>query len=269
MRLIHKTLLCSLAAAGTLIPAPCRADSTSAPTPAPPSTSVSAEDEYSPSYQGESGSSNLIDLRAQIPYDNSAWVLRLKLPIVTAAPSASLTGAGDLSLWDLAVLNVGQGQWLLGPTLRIPIGNDTLGTHKYSAGPSFGYIEQRGGHTYLAFGFFAQSFFSVIGPSWYPGVSKTQIAPVLKIVFPSGVAVGLSAMQFTYDWVINRWTDVPVGLRVGKKPLSARLSALDAYFEAERNLVHTPDTPGWTIRGLFRWRFFGPQNAPTDSDQDQ
>jgi hypothetical protein len=238
-----------------------RCDPTSS-TPAPPSATVSAEDELSPNYQSESGSSNLVNLRAQIPYDNATWIVRIKLPIVTAAPSESVTGAGDLALWDLAVVNAGYGQWLLGGTVRVPTAHDSLGTNKYSIGPSAGYAIQRGTST---FGFFTNSFFSVVGPSWYPGVAKTQIEPALKYDLSNGWSVGLSTMQFTYDWVRNRWTDAPLGFRVGKNPLG-RLSLFDAYFEVERNLAHVADTPGWTIRVLLRRKIAGPQSASSNED---
>lgn len=234
-------------------------------TPAPPSTTVSVEDELSPNYQSENGSSNLVNVRAQTPYDNATWVVRIKLPIVTAAPAESITGAGDLALWDLAVINAGDGQWLVGGTVRVPTARDSLGTNKYSIGPSAGYAVRAGAST---FGFFTNSFFSVVGPSWYPGVAKTQVDPVFKYDLSGGWSVGLSTMQFTYDWVRNRWTDVPLGFRLEKNPLGG-LKAFDAYFEVERNLGNVADTPGWTIRALLRCKLAGPQNTSTNEDDDQ
>ena len=248
-----------------LIPWPAPADAAEPPTPSPPATTVSAEDELSPDYQSENGSSNQVNLRAQLPYDDARWLVRIKLPIVTAAPSQSVTGAGDLALWDLAVFNSGRGQWLAGPTLRIPTAKDSLGTNKYSLGPAAGYVVSDRGWT---LGFFGQSFFSIIGPSSYPPVGKTQIDPVVKLGLQRGWSVGFSTMQFTYDWVRNRWTDVPLGLRVGKSAIG-ELKSLDAYMEGERNLARAPDTPGWTVRALVRWTFSGLQNAASDAADDR
>jgi hypothetical protein len=132
-------------------------------------------------------------------------------------------------------------------------------------GPAGGYVEKRAGWT---LGFFAQTYFSIVGPSSYAPVGKTQIAPAVKFDLRNNWSFGLSTMQFTYDWVRNGWTDVPVGVRIGKKPF-ARLERLDAYIEFERNLAHAPDTPGWTIRTLIRWRFSDRTRAPEDDDQDQ
>jgi hypothetical protein len=218
-------------------------------TPAPPATTVSAEEELSPSYQDETGSSNLVNLRAQVPYDNANWVVRVKLPVVTSAPAESVTGAGDLALWDLAVIDARSSQWLIGPTIRIPTASDSLGSDKYSIGPSVSYDTKLGMGTA---GFWFNSFFSVIGPSWYPLVARTQISPDFKFGLRNGWNVGLSTMQFTYDWARNRWTDAPLGFRIGKKAPGG-LKNLDAYFEAERNFASAADTPFWVVRLSARW----------------
>lgn len=253
----------SVAAAAMPTPSAPPPSPTPAASPAPPSRNVSVEDEFSPSYYGEGGNSNTVNLRAQLPYAAARWILRLKLPVVTAAPPESITGTGDLSLADLAVTNAGAGQWLGGFTLRVPIGNDSLGTHKYSLGPAGGFATRSGAWT---LGFFGQAYFSVIGPSSYPGVGKTQIEPDIGFALQDGWSIGLSTMQFTYDWVRNRWTDVPLGFRVSRR--FGRATPFDAYLEGERNLAHAEDTPGWTIRSLLRWRIPEP-NLPSVSDDDQ
>jgi hypothetical protein len=225
---------------------------------------VSAEDELSPTFQNDSGSSNVVNLRTQIPFDNSNWVFRTKLPIVTAAPALSVTGAGDLALWDLAVIDAHYDQWLVGGTVRIPTARDSLGTNKYSVGPSVGYVIRT---TTSTLGFFFNAFFSVVGPSQYPGVAKLQVAPTVKFDLANGWSVGPSTMQYTYDLIRNRWTAVPLGIRIGKKPLWAK--SFDAYVEIEKNLADTRDTPGWTFRFLLRSTLKGPASPSSDEDDDQ
>jgi hypothetical protein len=226
---------------------------------------VSVEDEYSPDYSGESGASNAINLRGQLPYDGASWLVRFKQPIVTQAPPESITGAGDFALWDLAVLDAGHMQWLAGATLRIPTARDSLGSNKYSLGPAFGDTVVRDGVTY---GFFTQDYFSVIGPSWYPSVAKSQVNPVAKFDLAAGWSVGLSTMQFTYDWTRNRWTDVPLGFRIGKR-LGGAMRPADAYFEAEKNFAVAAGTPSWTLRTFFAWRLSSGANSPANDDGDQ
>src|ERR1700728_1061753 len=164
---LRRAVVAALGLAVALVPMQSRAAEIPAsptPSPAPPAASVSIEEEVSPEYDGESGSSSLVNLRGQLPYVAGAqYVFRLKLPVVTSAPATAVTGAGDLALYDLAVTDVARGRWLEGVTIRIPSAqNDSLGSGKYSVGPAVGYETERGPWT---LGFFQQDFFSVIGPA--------------------------------------------------------------------------------------------------------
>ena len=244
----------ALCLAFALVPARSRAQLVSpspAPSPVPPNPYISIEQEVSPEYDGEAGSSSLVNLRAQLPYVAGAqYVFRLRLPIVTSAPATAVTGAGDLALYDLAVTDTPRDRWLAGITLRIPTAqNDSLGTGKYSVGPAFGYETQTGLWT---LGFFQQDFFSVIGPASRSPVGQSKIEPVLAYALPRDWSVGLSSMTVTYDWVRNDWTEVPVGLRVAKR-LSGALRPLEASLEMEQNLADVKGAPAWTIRTLLKW----------------
>src|SRR5580704_18775 len=221
------------------------------PTPEPPAPYVSTEEEVSPNYDDASGSSTLVNLRAQLPYVAGAqYVFRLKLPIVTSAPATAVTGAGALALYDLAVADGSRGRWLEGVTARVPTAqNDSLGNGKYSIGPAFGYETQHGPWT---LGFFRQDFFSVIGPTSRSPVAQSNIEPTVTLALRSGWSIGLSSMTITYDWVHNEWTEVPVGLRAAKR-FSGGLSPLEASVEMEQNLADVKGAPGWTIRTLLKW----------------
>ncbi len=223
------------------------------PSPSPPAPNpyVSIEEEVSPEYEAENGSSSLTNLRGQVPYVAGAqYVFRLKLPIVTSAPPTAVTAAGDLALYDLAVTDAPRDRWLAGLTVRVPTAqNDSLGTGKYSVGPAAGYQTQSGRWT---LGFFQQNFFSIIGPTSRPPVGQSKLQPVLVFALPKGWSVGLSTMTITYDWVRNEWTEVPIGLRVGKR-FSDGLRPLEASFEMEQNLADAKDVPAWTIRSELKW----------------
>jgi hypothetical protein len=111
-----RAALAAFALAFAFVPAQSRAQqipATPTPTPAPPAPYVSIEEEVSPNYDDESGSSSLVNLRGQLPYVAGAqYVVRLKLPLVTSAPATAVTGAGDLALYDLAVTDAARGRWL-------------------------------------------------------------------------------------------------------------------------------------------------------------
>jgi hypothetical protein len=251
---LHRVVFAALAFAFAVLPTQSRAAEISGsptPSPAPPAPSVSIEQEVSPEYDGESGSSSLVNVRGQLPYVAGAqYVLRLKLPIVISAPAAAVTGAGDLTLFDLAVSDVAGGRWLEGVTIRVPTAqNDSLGSGKYSVGPAFGYETVDGPWT---LGFFQQDFFSVIGPKSRSPVGQSKIEPSVTLALAPGWSIGLSTMAVTYDWVKNEWTEVPVGLRVAKR-FSRGRSPLEASFEVEQNLADARGAPAWTIRTLLKW----------------
>jgi hypothetical protein len=249
-----------LAGVALLLPIEARCDATPSPSPQPspnraaPAPYFSAEEEGSPSYDDETGSSTQLNLRGQIPYlaGSVQYVFRIKLPIVTSAPATSITGAGDISLFDLAVLDNPRGRWLAGATIRLPSAqNDSLGSGKYSVGPAFGYETRQGPWT---LGFFNQDFFSVIGPESRSPVGQTKIDPTIAYALPRGWTIGTSTMSFTYDWVRNEWTGLPVGVRIDKA-FQNELHPLDAYLEIEKNLAAVPGVPAWTIRALVKWTF--------------
>jgi hypothetical protein len=250
---LRRVVFAALVLAVALLPTKSRAQQLPAPssTPAPPAPSVSIEEEVSPEYDGESGSSTQLNLRGQLPYVAGAqYVLRLKLPIVTSAPATAVTGAGDLVLYDLAVSDVARGRWLEGVTIRVPSAqNDSLGSGKYSVGPAVGYETVSGP---WRLGFFQQDFFSVIGPESRSPVGQSRIEPTVMLALARGWSVGLSSMTITYDWVRNQWTEVPVGLSVAKR-FSGGLNPLEASFEMEQNLADARGAPAWTIRTLLKW----------------
>lgn len=218
------------------------------PPSATPAPYVSVEEEVSPTYELEPGSSAMTIWRGQIPYDNGNFIFRVKFPIVTSAPPEAVTGAGDLALFDFATFAKGRGRWLAGLTVRVPTAqNSSLGSGKYSVGPAGGYEMKTGSWT---LGFFSQNYFSVVGPSSRAPVGKTSIEPIVRFSLPRGWSVGLSSMSMTYDWVVNKWEEIPIGLRISKQfgRTLRLLSPFEASFEAEHSVSPVEGTPGWTTR---------------------
>jgi hypothetical protein len=259
-----------LAGIPLLVRADALGDSAPSPSPLPspsraaPAPYVSAEEEVSPTYDDTKGSSTVLNLRAQIPFVGAGLqqVFRIRLPIVTSAPQTAITGAGDIGLFDLAVLSTPRGRWLGGATIRIPSAqNDSLGSGKYSIGPALGYETHQGAWT---LGFFNQNFFSVIGPSSRSAVGQTKIEPTAAYTLPRGWSIGTSTMSFTYDWVRNAWTEVPIGLRIDKAFRNA-LRPIDAYAEFEKNLAAVAGVPGWTFRAAVKWTFSQAEPANSGS----
>ncbi|MGR4065509.1 MAG: hypothetical protein ACLQPV_08670 [Vulcanimicrobiaceae bacterium] len=224
--------------------------------PSLPPPFVSVEEEYSPSYDGEtkSGSSN-INLRAQFAVleGSEGYQVRIRVPFVSSAPPGAVTGRGNATVSVLQICDVTGGQWLLGITMRLPTAqNDSLGSPKTSVGPAFGYQTQRGAWT---LGFFSQNFFSVMGPSYAKQVGQSKIEPTVIDSLRDGWQVGTSTMGFTYDWPRGEWVEVPLGLRVQKVFGQPALRPFRFLIEGEKNLVNATLSPGWTIRTQLRYTF--------------
>jgi len=255
------------------------------PTPAPtPSTSVpdnndvapdfnaplnptmwfSLEDEFSPSYDGLSGSSNQVNVRGQLPLGhvgeklptlflpNDLQLVKFKVPIVTGAPAGAQKGAGDTTLGFLEFQGSKAKKWAFGPLFKIPTaGTADLGSGKWSVGPAVGYTYT---HGTTVIGWYQQTYFSFAGPKSRPPVSQTQFQPALSFILKKGWILGFSQMQFTYNWENNQWSAVPLGFRIARNYRDSR-GQLAAGFEAEKNLVAVQGTPGWTLRLNFKYRF--------------
>jgi hypothetical protein len=230
--------------------------------PVNPRLWFSLEDEASLSYSGLSGSSSQLNFRIQVPmgkfiqhpvlWPRRLQILRLKLPVVTSAPSRAVKGNGDTTLLGLQYLGVKERQWLVGPAFKIPTASvNDLGAGKWSVGPAAGYTYL---HGRTSIGLFTQSFFSFAGPKSRPPFAQTQLQPGLFFSFPSGWIIGTSQMQFTYNWYRGQWTVIPLGVRIARD-IETEKRRLSSGFEAEKNLIHVDGTPGWTLRLSFRYQF--------------
>jgi hypothetical protein len=227
--------------------------------PVVPQPWYSIEEEVVPSYDRLSGSSNMINLRAQLPLGRilnalnafkNLQISRLKIPIVTSAPGNDPTGLGDTTLVELEYMGSKQQQWIVGPSFKLPTASTSgLGSGKWSVGPAAGYSFVQDGRT---IGIYMQSFFSFAGPSSRRPVSQLQFQPALVYPLSRGWLIGTSNMQFTYNFQVPTWTVVPLGVRIAKN-LKSNAGQLLAGFEAETNLVVSPGAPAWTMRINFKW----------------
>jgi hypothetical protein len=259
-RFFSCTVIFALILASTPLKASADPEAVASPSPAPqlPPTYVQVQEEISPDYTGDSGSSTQLNFSGQMLVPGNRYLLRLKLPVVTSAPAESVTGAGDLSLTSLRFFDTEATHYFAGLTARIPTSqNSSLGSGKYSLGPAFGYQYQSGR---WRVGFYTQNYFSIMGPSSRAAVGKSKIEPIVDLSLPYGWSVGFSTMSITYDWVLNKLIEVPIGGRITKAfghfsrfgPIG-NLLPLQATLEAEQNLSRAVDTPGWTTRISLRW----------------
>jgi hypothetical protein len=217
------------------------------------------QDEYTPSYNGTNGNGNVVNFNAQLPLGGDADpshplrtlnLLRIKLSATTQSPGYSLTGQGDSTLWLLSSYTARVASWQTGVIAKIPTGErNSLGNGKWSLGPVVGYTFSNGERSV---GLKMQSYFSVAGPSSRTGVAQTELTPSIVDGIGGGWAVGTSSMNFTYDWIINRWTNVPLGFSL-ERDFKRGFGRLGVVLEAEYNLAKARGSGGETLRLGVKW----------------
>jgi hypothetical protein len=159
---------------------------------------------------------------------NLIW--RTILPIVdqpVLVPGGDgATGIGDTLISGFfSPAHSGRAIWGVGPVIAIPTGDDkTLGTGRWSAGPTIVVLRQAGPWTY---GALANHLWSFAGDDDRSRVNQTFLQPFFAYAGPGGVTWSINS-ETTANWEAKtgeRWT-VPVNLsaskilRVGKLPVS-------------------------------------------------
>jgi hypothetical protein len=223
---------------------------------------VGFEDWYTPKYYGEPGSGNEVVFRA-FPtlaigsFDTSG---RLTVPFLTSTlakggdgsdssdqteTASGPTGLGDIEFYDLLVLKTKRGPVTIGPTFSFPTArNASNGSSKWEVGPAGGFtLSPRNWRV----GFFTQSFFSFAGEASAKSVAKTQLQPIFTRSIIHGWTIGSSTMNFTYNWESHHWTNVPIGIKIGKL-ISIGTQSIDTSLEGEYNLYNKDGTAAWTVR---------------------
>ena len=97
---------------------------------------------------------------------------------------------------------------------------------------------------YLSIGYY------VAGKSDRKNVSMLSFMPFGGIGFGEGWSVGISDMNFNYDFKQDKWTSLPLGLRLEKLVSLGKLP-VRIYVEAEYNFQDAVVGPRWTHRFAF------------------
>jgi hypothetical protein len=216
-------------------------------------------DWFSPEYHGLSNTrGNTVMFRAYVPWRifSVEQLSRLSIPVVTSS-AGKITdgliddtpegpaGLGDIELYDVALLNSHYGQFSIGPVFTFPTGTESgVGKGKWTVGPAIGFDVKHGD---WKIGFFSEGFFSFAGESDQPSVEKIKVQPIISYSLPHGWSVGTSDMQFTYDWIKGRSTDLPLGFEIGKN-FKVYSQKMKISGQTEYNFASTAGTSAWTFR---------------------
>jgi len=189
-------------------------------------------------------------------------ITRTVLPVVSQplpfGDSSPIGGIANLQeTVFLSPAKPGKVIWGAGPVLQIPTAsNHTLGSSKWSGGPSFVVLTMPG---HWVFGALVQNIWSFAGPQNEPSVNQFLLQYFINYNFAHGWYLS-SAPINTADWKqpLNKdvWT-VPVGIGAGKimrwgqQPVNLQLGY---YYNLVRPTGNVPSGP-YTIRFQLQFMF--------------
>lgn len=199
---------------------------------------------YSPTRHNTSGTSNVTQFRAAIPFQIGGInnIARLTVPTVTQSTGGQ-TGFGDATLFNLAAFDRSWGRFGVGVVALLPTGASGISAEKWGLGPAMGFVARP---KWGLAGVFNQNIFTVAGDDDRPDVSLSTLQPILSYSLGQGWSIGTSDMTVVYDWNRSEFTSIPVGLKVSKftKPGGVPVQWQLSY---ERNFYDTGTGPQDTI----------------------
>jgi hypothetical protein len=199
--------------------------------------------QYTGDYYGPSGGqpsdSFELSFRPVIPFEafGQSNILRLTMPYQVSGRGDK--GIGDVSLFDLIVINENWGRWGVGPVMTFA--SDDNAPDDFVIGPAIGGV-WRYSKT-LNLGLFNQNVFG-------SDTSISQLQPVVAYQLGHGWSLSAGDLQFAYDWEHDRWLSVPLGFQIGKV---TRIGSQPVRFAAapQYNLADDDGLDKWKVQFTF------------------
>jgi hypothetical protein len=196
----------------------------------------------------------IFKLQPLAPFElNGNWnlITRTVIPIMSqpalTAGGTPASGFGDIQFSTfVSPARAGAISWGVGPIVSLPSTSaPSLGTQKWSAGPTAAAIIRSGAWTY---GAVANQLWSFAGNSQRADVSQMFVQPFVSYTTRNAVTVGTN-LEATANWNATgsrRWT-TPLNVQVGKLATFGPLPA--NYALAYGRFVAKPDGgPSWQLR---------------------
>jgi hypothetical protein len=213
--------------------------------------------------------SGTVLIQPVIPFKLAGFsnIARISVPIVTHTPSTKIRaddiapglpsatigansegGLSDSVLLNVVTFPVPMGRLGLGPVLGVPTATSkSLGSGRWTAGPAGAAILRHGQYM---FGGLFQGYFTFAGRNSGKDVNSLAIQPFFSRSLPNGWAVGVSEMNFAYDFEGGKWTNLPIGLSV-EKLIHFGSQPVRTFVQLEYNLKDDPLSPEWVVRFNF------------------
>jgi hypothetical protein len=160
---------------------------------------------HGPDVAGERDDQWEVSFRPAIPFKAFGYnnIMRLTVPYQVGGRGEERMG--DVSLFDIVVLERSWGRLAIGGVATFASDDDA--PDQFAIGPAIGAVIPVSKR--FNYGLFSQNVFA-------SDTAVTQLQPILAYQLGDGWALSAGDLQFVYDWKRSRWLNVPLGAQIGK-----------------------------------------------------
>ena len=192
---------------------------------------------------------NILNIQPVIPFFNGRLITRTIFPLLWQpenAPSGTIFGLSDIQLAAVYSPKTKGIIFGIGPIISFPSGSASLGSQKWSAGPSVVILAMPG---HWVFGVLANNIWSFAGSSDRADVNQLLVQYFINYNIKKGLYLTMAPI-ITANWEAKsgqQWL-VPFGLGIGKIFRIGGKLPLNMQFAGFYNAIRPDFAPDWTLR---------------------
>ena len=192
---------------------------------------------------------NVLNIQPVIPFFKGRLITRTIIPLLWQpenAPSGTVFGLSDIQLAAVYSPKTKGVIFGIGPILSFPTGSASLGSQKWSAGPSVVVLAMPG---HWVFGVLANNLWSFAGNSDRADVNQMLIQYFVNYNIKKGLYLTMAPI-ITANWEAKagqQWL-VPFGLGIGKLFRIGGKLPLNMQLAGFYNAIRPDYAPDWTLR---------------------
>jgi len=192
---------------------------------------------------------NVLNIQPVIPFFNGRLITRTIIPLLWQpenAPSGTIFGLSDIQFAAVYSPKTKGVIFGIGPIISFPSGSASLGSQKWSAGPSVVLLAMPG---HWVFGVLANNLWSFAGNSDRDDVNQMLIQYFVNYNIKKGLYITMAPI-ITANWMApsgQQWL-VPFGLGIGKVFKIGGKLPLNMQLAGFYNAIRPDYAPDWTLR---------------------
>ncbi len=192
---------------------------------------------------------NILNIQPVIPFFNGQLITRTIFPLLWQpenAPSGTIFGLSDIQLAAVYSPKTKGIIFGIGPIISFPSGSASLGSQKWSAGPSVVILAMPG---HWVFGVLANNIWSFAGSSDRADVNQLLVQYFINYNIKKGLYLTMAPI-ITANWEAKsgqQWL-VPFGLGIGKIFRIGGKLPLNMQLAGFYNAIRPDFAPDWTLR---------------------